>query len=314
MSMFDSSTSFQYAGLGNRVASFELRDLSPWGCEVHGLDLMRDSPSEDILQHLEEEMASKGVLVFRQQEKLSTDAQAEVTTYFGSHELVTQNQLDMQNPYVLKLSNHPKHGTTGVGGYWHNDGVCAEKFYSHVAFHMPRIPREQGETLFAHAGMAFELLRDEEQLRWSNLFLVGRKSRVPVPLVFSHPRTGKKQILAHGRPAQVTGVLELLDVAGKASRFLGKDDTNLLFQRRDELFNNPAVHFAHRYQEGDLVVFDNLAVAHMGHPSAYGHPCPENLRILHRTCVIGTFELLWPPCCQQGAAALAALNVLNRCE
>jgi len=221
---------------------------------------------------------------------------------------VTQNQADIQNPYVLKLSNDPKHGTTGVGGYWHNDGVCADQFYSHVAFHMHHIPKWRGETLFAHAGMAFELLLNEEKERWSNLFLVDRKSRLPVPLVFTHPRTGKKHILAHGRPAQVTGVLEILHTSDHAPRFLGKDETRSLFKRRDELFSAPSVNFSHRYQEGDLVIFDNLAVAHMGHPSAYGNNGPENLRILHRSCVVGEFKLLRPQFCQLAAAALAALR------
>ena len=47
----------------------------------------------------------------------------------------------------------------------------------------------------------------------------------------------------------------------------------------------------HDTRQGDVVVIDNLAVAHKAAPAAHACPTKQGLRILHRTTVRGTQNL-----------------------
>lgn len=61
------------------------------------------------------------------------------------------------------------------------------------------------------------------------------------------------------------------------------------FQDMTALFDRPDVSVSHQWQEGDVIVIDNLAVAHKAAPGA--HTASSGLRILHRTTVQGAGPL-----------------------
>ena len=49
------------------------------------------------------------------------------------------------------------------------------------------------------------------------------------------------------------------------------------------LLDDPSVSYSHKWAEGDVVIIDNLAVAHKAAPGA--HTLDSGLRILHRTTI-----------------------------
>merc|ERR1719499_70960 len=65
-----------------------------------------------------------------------------------------------------------------------------------------------------------------------------------------------------------------------------------LFRNFTELFDRDDISYSHKWEEGDVIIIDNLAVAHKAMPAA--HQASSGLRILHRTTVKG-MEPLDPP-------------------
>merc|ERR1712046_330355 len=68
-------------------------------------------------------------------------------------------------------------------------------------------------------------------------------------------------------------------------RTLDRDEMTALFNQYNDLLNNDAHRIVFKYEPGDMVMIDNLAVAHRANPSA--HNPASGLRILHRTTVKG---------------------------
>jgi len=56
---------------------------------------------------------------------------------------------------------------------------------------------------------------------------------------------------------------------------------NPFFCEVTELLDSPDVSYSHKWSEGDLIVIDNIAIAHKAMPGA--HIKSSGLRILHRT-------------------------------
>ena len=50
------------------------------------------------------------------------------------------------------------------------------------------------------------------------------------------------------------------------------------------LLDDPAISYSHKWREGDVIIIDNLAVAHKAAPGA--HTLRSGLRVLHRTTVL----------------------------
>jgi len=65
------------------------------------------------------------------------------------------------------------------------------------------------------------------------------------------------------------------------------------FSAFSSLLDNPAVSHSHKWEEGDVVIIDNLAVAHKATPGA--HTKAAGLRILHRTTVLSSRAFDPPP-------------------
>lgn len=76
--------------------------------------------------------------------------------------------------------------------------------------------------------------------------------------------------------------------AGRGSRFAGfrawrEADMDPFFGAFSDLLDAPEVCYSHRWEEGDVVIIDNIAVAHRAAPGA--HVKDSGLRILHRTTI-----------------------------
>jgi len=61
-------------------------------------------------------------------------------------------------------------------------------------------------------------------------------------------------------------------------------EMDAFFTALSEHLDRPDVSYSHKWQEGDVIIIDNLAVAHKAAPGA--HTLSSGLRILHRTTIL----------------------------
>jgi len=260
--------------------AYELRALQPVGAEVIGLNL-RDKPSKETLKTLQDEMSRAGFLVFRNQGILHGDEQVSICEYFGGCEIHSTHGSHPKAPnrHIFRLSNEDEHGINGVGPQWHNDGSFCRAVFSHVGYHMVRCPESGGETEFADLHSAYMALPEDTQAQWRKYTSVNSNSGVLHPMVYEHPISKQTVIYLH---LGMTGAVIETDEAG-THRTLNKEEMTALFNAYNTLLQEHCISF--KYQSGDLVIIDNLAVAHRASPSA--HRRSSGLRILHRTTIKG---------------------------
>merc|ERR1711862_723304 len=67
------------------------------------------------------------------------------------------------------------------------------------------------------------------------------------------------------------------------------DEMDELFSNVTELLDQPEISYCHDWKEGDVIIIDNVAVAHKAMPGA--HKASSGLRILHRTTCAGVHHL-----------------------
>lgn len=273
-----------------------LEAIRPLGAKVLGLDLRGPEPPAAVLEALQAEMAARGFLVFADQGVLSGDEQCRASEFWGGREMHSTHGVHPKAPnrHIFRLSNDPDVGINGVGPQWHNDGSFEVGVFSHVGYHIVRVPENGGDTCFVHQGAAYDALPREKQELWSRLVSVNATSGVLHPLVHNHPISGRRSVYLH--LGMTGGVLEKLE--GKAGfRLLEEGEMMRLFNEYNDLLNNGLpgrgeYAVSYNYQEGDCIFIDNLAVAHKASPQAHEDPQKQGLRILHRTTVKAMQPLL----------------------
>jgi taurine dioxygenase len=270
------------------AAGITISALAPLGAEVTGMDL-KVPQEEVVLAALEVEMAGRGFLVFKGQGVMAPDEQVRASELWGGRTIQSTHGVHSATPdsnkHIFRLSNHPQHGTLGVGPQWHNDGSFLSGTFSHVGYHIIKAAENGGGTYFAHQGAAFDRLPPTEQERWQRMVSVNSNSGVLHPLVHAHPISGRKSVWLH---LGMTGaIIERVPAEGRL-RLLDEAEMRKLFNDYNDLLNSgvkAGFTTNYEYQAGDLVIIDNFAVGHRAAPEAHMPVAQQGLRILHRTTV-----------------------------
>ena len=231
-------------------------------------------------------MALRGFLVFKGQGVLSGEEQVACSAFWGAQELQSTHGVHAKasNRHIFRLSNSPEEGIVGVGPQWHNDGSFLESIFSHVGYHIIRVPELGGDTEFVHQGAAYDALDEETKAFWSTLISVNASSGVLHPMVHEHPISKRRSVYLH---LGMTG--GILQQTASGLRLLEEEELLEVFNGYNELLNrglkqNGGTYgLSYGYQEGDCVFIDNWAIAHRATPEA--HLEQQGLRILHRTTV-----------------------------
>jgi len=145
----------------------------------------------------------------------------------------------------------------------------------------------------AHSGDAYDSLPRETQQEWEHLASVNSNGGMVHPLVFNHPRSGRRSVFLH---LGMTGAMLRCDGRPGAKAWEGidaldEDEIKRIFEVHNE--NLDAIAYKHRWRDGDVIVIDNLAVAHKAVASAF--ELQNGLRIMHRTTIAGDWPLVPPP-------------------
>mmetsp|Transcript_134533 Transcript_134533/g.335666 ORF Transcript_134533/g.335666 Transcript_134533/m.335666 type:complete len:410 (-) Transcript_134533:484-1713(-) len=278
--------------------------IEPCGAEVKGVDLVKGIDPR-LAGALEMVMADYGLVLFRGQgtpqkemgiegKYLTGNQQCEVSLAFGKGALHSThgNHDECPNRDIFRLSNNAKHGFNEVGPEWHNDGSFCRDVFSYVVYHIIKAPAGPGNTAFAHLGKAHDLLSPHLQENYAQCASVNSNGGVVHPLVHTHRVSGRKSLYLH---TGMTGaILERVAPPSGGGQFDGvkawsEPEVNELMCSITDLLDREDVSYNHKWQEGDVIIIDNLAVAHKAMPGA--HTADSGLRILHRTTCLGVEPL-----------------------
>ena len=269
---------------------------APLGAEVHGVDLalpLGDAAFDRILALFHRH----AVIVFRGQ-RLTAAQLVAFSARFGPLDVhhMTEHVFP-ELPQVRVLSNAKRRdgsaaGITLGGMHWHSDLSYKPATALATLLYGLECPAEGADTEFASTTAAWAALSDEAKARVAGLTAVHDRnfhysalypSRAPLtaeqvagvppvqhPLVVGHP---------------VTGAPALFVAKDVVSHVVGMDPgpSRALIDELEAFITRRAFVHAHRWQAGDLVVWDNRCTLHRATPYAF----ERDARTLWRTQVKG---------------------------
>jgi len=274
------------------------------GAEITGIDLARlsDAQAEAIRQAYLEHL----ILAIRSQDLTPTQL-FEFSARFGPiKEQENSQHAHPENDKVVVLSNEirPDGSAVGVvdaGDFWHSDSSHREIPVTLTILQSVVNSREGGDTDFCNMYAAYDALPDElkEQIAGRNgIHHVSKALNPRVAISGNRPDAQSTyQKMAAERPKVLQPLVRTHEETGRQALYVsprftigidGMDDAEAqpLLDRLFAAIEDPArpYHYRHRYQQGDVVIWDNRCVAHraMG-----GYRLPD-IRRMHRTTVAGT--------------------------
>ena len=287
-------TSVRRLGSPVAKAAFQVSSLHPFGAEIIGADLGGSlSASSDLAQNLRRELDAHGLLVVRGQEFRPDDHLA-VSSIFGEIFPLPPRYQHERSPHptrILRMSNDVSEGFQGVGTTgWHVDGTSYKTPFCAAVMHMDRVPRGAAPTLFLPLAPLARHIRAARP-EWERLWLRCSSSDDAIlhPLLFAHPRTGAPSVTLGKTYGSVWR-------GGGPERAADADETaatvaDLRTLVDDFVASAAQPVYRHDWREGDVVLVDNLATAHLAPPETQKPPDEIGLRVLHRVVVAGTAAL-----------------------
>ncbi len=276
----------------------------PLGATVEGLDLAQslDEASFTVVRNA---LGKHGVLRFPKQQ-LSAQQLVDFSARFGRLEINVANAYQEPGlPEVMILSNMKENGKpigfADAGQSWHTDMSYSRTIAFANVLYGIKIPRRNGKTLgnteFCNMHAAYDGLSDELKQRlegktvlhdfnkfWEMmrrekgstrppLTEAQRKSKPPVshPVFLTHPLTGRKVLYAN--PGYAMRINELPEKESD-------DILAFLFEHQTQ----PAYRYAHVWEEGDLMLWEDIGTIHNA-VADYG---PDEHRLIKRCQVMAT--------------------------
>jgi len=266
------------------------------GAEIRGIDLSQ--PLDDYtFAEIEGIFNEHGVIILRDQ-KITPEQQVAFSSRFGDC-AINHNAADFGikgNPEIYIISNIVENGrfigTPKAGPEWHTDMSYAKIPARATMLHAIEVPEINGLTLgdteFANAAAAWDALPAAMQHRLNGLKGIfdfrGRKRGRPIspetiaqyppvehPIVRTHPRTGRKGIYVMRNDC--TGISGL-----------NNDKALSLISALANHITRPEFVYRHRWQTGDVVVWDNCTTQHK---AIQDYDLPQR-RLMWRTTVKGS--------------------------
>ncbi len=281
------------------IARFE----APFGVSVGGLDLSKPLESEVVRELLNALYANRVVVVPGQ--TLSPGEFERYCSHFGRPHphvlLIGRQPLIEDHPAILPITNITRDGAEpGYGAsHWHTDQSYDEEPSSATLLYALQVPEKGGETLFCDMVAAYDALPERiksriEGLVVKHLYGAGvalRADDIPTAPLQTDEQIEAAPMVYHPliRPHPVTGVKALYSVTGTSRGIVGMSDDearDLLVQLADHALQ-PRFCCAHKYEVGDVVVWDTAATLHKAAPIGRATG-PENTRFLYRISVKGT--------------------------
>lgn len=277
---------------------------APLGHEIRGVDLAGEIDAQTFAE-IEAAYDRYGVVVFRGR-PLSPPQQLAFSRRFGPlQRYVLDRYNHKQWPEIFVVSNVVENGEpigmADAGRYWHTDMWLTRHPPRGSILHALEVPEKDGEplgdTLFASTAAAYDALPEEMKRRLEDARAVfstekylafrsrtnrqidkptGQASQAALnqldsgdiehPLVKVHPRSGRKCLyLCEGVISRVVG--------------LEQAESDALIAYLEAHVVRPEFVYRHRWQVGDLVMWDNISCLHK---AIDDFELPQR-RLMHRT-------------------------------
>ena len=256
------------------------------GASIEGIDLAQ-APSDQEFRQILKALGDYGVLCFPRQ-RLETEAFARFGAMFGELEINVANLFHEPGfPQVMVLSNMTKDGKpVGLGDAgqgWHTDMSYSKEIALANVLYAIKVPKRDGrplgDTQFRNMHAAYEDLPDDIKTRlkgrtathdfakfWDMMRARpgsirgpltpeqrAKKPPVQQPIFRTHPITGRTILYCNpGYAMRIDGLPE-----GESNELL-----EFLFahQAKEKYF------YAHRWAEGDVLMWDNIGTVHNAVP------------------------------------------------
>lgn len=252
----------------------------PLAAEIRGLDLRHPLP-EETAQRVRQALWDHCVIYFRGQQ-ITEEQQVSFTRHFGTPVEHVRKQAERRVKEIFIISNVKENGE--MIGALGNDEIS---FHSDLAY-MPKpgtmsmlyaveVPATGGNTQWANCYLAYETLDEATKRRLVGLRATHRhyieeqnpREVADHPIVRTHPETGRKSLFVS--PHFTKTILGLPEAESRE-----------LLQRLIEHVVQPQFVWTHRWQVGDLLIWDNRPTMHRRE----SFPADQR-RIMKRTQIFG---------------------------
>lgn len=258
-----------------------------FAADITGVDLS-EPPADLVIDQLRSALDSYAVIVIRDQQRLSDDAQIAFSARFGKlQKSITLHREDtqrrMKRDELSDISNVDLDGERmrpddtrrqlqKPAQLWHSDNSFRSPpgLYTFLAARL--LPPEGGNTEFADMRAAYDTLSPEmkakvhglralHSLGWSRQqanapeLSPAERANIPEsiqPLVRVHPASGRKSLY----------------LSSHARDIIGWDETEgrTFLAELTEAATQPAFVYSHAWRDGDLVIWDNRDTMHRATP------------------------------------------------
>lgn len=269
------------------------------GAEITGADVNRVSP-ETFAEVRDAFHAHKVIAIRRQQ--LAPAAQIAFSRRFGALEDQLNAHYTVDGyPDVLVLSNDIRDGKpVGLvdgGDYWHSDSSHREYPSMATILFAVKNPVTGGDTEFADMVAAYDALPEPMKLRIAHLNGIHAVSKLKNRRVQVSPRRPDGKDFYERQKSlsdQIWPLVRTHPVTGRKALYLSPRFTigieGMSGAEADELLDTLFAHqiradfiYCHRWQDGDLVMWDNRCVIHRA-TGGFAYP---DTRTMHRTVIAG---------------------------
>jgi alpha-ketoglutarate-dependent 2,4-dichlorophenoxyacetate dioxygenase len=274
----------------------EIIPLGPgFAAELRGANLIDVASSDSAYRTVREAFDEHTVLVFRNQ-RVTDEVQTGYSRAFGPLERTKAGLLSAGSLYI-RMTNIAEDGTLVAGDHrealinranqlWHTDSSFKATPALASVLSARIIPSHGGETEFTSTRRAWERLSSEEQERLHGLIVVhsyaNSRGQIDPQLMTPEERAALPPVRWRMTWRNPVNGCDALYLASHAASVEGMDpdEGKALLTR---LMNSAAREghtYMHRWQAGDVVMWDNRASMHRG------RPWPEaEARLMVRTTV-----------------------------
>ena len=274
------------------------------GAEVRGIDLAQPLPDR-AFETLQAAFDTHRLLIFRDVH-WSVDQQVAFSEKFGALEDFPDPKDQAEgHKTVLRVTNidratdtikpvdDPGHKSFTLGtSAWHIDSSFRTLPSKASVLYALEMPADGGDTMFADTTLAYDSLSEDRKHALEKMVIVHdfeetrRRHNLP-------PRPPEVQ--AATPPARHPLVTERKN--GRRALFIGShaagiegmtyEDARALIDALEEICVRPEYTYRHQWQDGDMVMFDNICMMHQAMP----YDLKNSRRLLHRTTVAGDAPL-----------------------
>ena len=280
------------------IGNLDLEKLdAPFGAAVRGLDLNTEANDPEIIDALVDALHENRLLVIKNQ-KFDMENYVTFGRQWGDPIIhVVKNIRSDRCPEVATVGNvgeRQREETLRLAAaFWHTDQAYEAEPACTTMLYCVKAPKEGGETMLTDTVAAYDALSDDMKAQIDDLVTVHsygaasgrdgeydarvaltdeqRRNIVPVRhrLALHHPFTGRRSLYAvAGTPAGIEG--------------LDDDEAQELLHTLKQHVLKPEFRYHHKYEVGDLAMWDTYATMHSAVPIKHASENEANARLLWR--------------------------------